>query len=309
MITTVTLNTSIDKAYFMSGTIENGTVMRVSSCKNSAGGKGLNVARTVSLCGEDVLAIGFAGGFNGKYLESLLDQDKIPHCFVKTEGETRSCINILDPTYHSTEYLEPGCEITPEETQKFLETFPLLINDSTVVTISGSVPKGVPKDIYAKMIHIAKSLGKKVFLDTSSEPLKAGLHALPTLIKPNQDELEALFGVTIENFADLLSCGKQLYQTGIPYVLISLGKDGALLICENGVFHGSPPIIDAVNTVGCGDSMLGAFAVAISRAYPPKRALQYAISVATAKAMSTETGSFSPAVAEELFPQITLTDY
>ena len=69
MITTVTMNTSIDKAYFMDHEVQNGTVMRVSRCRNSAGGKGLNVARAVKLCGEKVQATGLAGGFNGKYLE------------------------------------------------------------------------------------------------------------------------------------------------------------------------------------------------------------------------------------------------
>ena len=79
MITTVTMNASIDKAYHMDKEIVNGTVMRVATCKNSAGGKGLNVSRVIKLCGQEVLATGLVGGYNGKYLESLLDEDKIPH--------------------------------------------------------------------------------------------------------------------------------------------------------------------------------------------------------------------------------------
>ena len=130
MITTVTLNASIDKAYFMEKAIENGTVMRVATCRNSAGGKGLNVARTAKLCGADVQATGFAGGFNGKYLQHLLTLDQIPHDFVEVEGETRSCINILDPKYHSTEYLEPGFELTAADEQEFMARFPEIIKDS-----------------------------------------------------------------------------------------------------------------------------------------------------------------------------------
>ena len=111
MITTVTLNASIDKAYYMESSIENGTVMRVKAVHNSAGGKGLNVARAVHLCGEEVLATGLVGGYNGKYLEALLDKDGVSHDFVHIQGETRSCINILDREYGSTEYLEPGFEV------------------------------------------------------------------------------------------------------------------------------------------------------------------------------------------------------
>ena len=111
MITTVTMNTSIDKAYFMDHEVQNGTVMRVSRCRNSAGGKGLNVARAVKLCGEKVQATGLAGGVNGKYLESLLEKDEVQYQFLHIAGETRCCINILDECYGSTEYLEPGCEV------------------------------------------------------------------------------------------------------------------------------------------------------------------------------------------------------
>ena len=87
MITTVTLNASIDKAYHMTEKIENGTVMRVAKTDNSAGGKGLNVARVIKLCGVDSKATGLVGGFNGQYLESLLDADGINHEFGHIQGE------------------------------------------------------------------------------------------------------------------------------------------------------------------------------------------------------------------------------
>ena len=115
MITTVTMNAALDKAYFMNHVIENGTVMRVQECRTTAGGKGLNVARAASICGADVQATGLVGGFNGQYLESLLDKDEIPHQFGHVKGETRSCINILDEGYGSTEYLgKRGRNGTPQ---------------------------------------------------------------------------------------------------------------------------------------------------------------------------------------------------
>lgn len=292
MITTVTLNASIDKAYFMDHSIENGTVMRVGSVKNSAGGKGLNVARVVKLCGEPVLASGLVGGYNGGYLENLLDEDGIPHNFDHIEGETRSCINILDEKYGSTEYLEPGCQVTEEEEKRFLERFPDIIKDSSVITISGSVPRGMSRDIYRKMIGMAKKLGKQVILDTSGDLLEQGLLACPTVVKPNKDELEMLFGVKISSREDVLACAGRLREQKIPYVVISLGGDGALMLCEEGAFHGMPPKLSVVNTVGCGDSMVGALAVSLLRGYKPEEALRYAVAVASANALSPDTGNF-----------------
>lgn len=301
MITTVTLNASIDKAYHMEKKIENGTVMRVHECRNSAGGKGLNVARIVRLCGSKVQATGLVGGFNGQYLESLLDEDGIAHRFGHVDGETRSCINILDPGYGSTEYLEPGFEVKAADMERYLEEFPEIIKDSDVVTISGSAPAGVSKDIYQKLVEIVKAEGKAVLLDTSGELLKKGIKAHPTLIKPNQDEIEALFGKPVTSREDVIERAKELHAQKIAYVVISLGGDGALLVCDEGIYQAIPPKVDVVNTVGCGDSMVGAFAVAIEQKKTPEEALRYASAVGTANALSTNTGDFDPAVLQKIF--------
>ena len=159
MITTVTLNASIDKAYVMERAIENGTVMRVKEVRNTAGGKGLNVAKVARICGADVQATGFAGGFNGQYLEDLARRSDVETRFFHVEGETRSCINILDPKYGSTEYLEPGFDVKAEDVDRFLEEFPSIIDGSSVVTMSGSAPRGVPADIYKKLTGIMKQAG------------------------------------------------------------------------------------------------------------------------------------------------------
>lgn len=306
MITTVTMNASLDKAYFMKNVIENGTVMRVDSARTSAGGKGVNVARAASLCGAKVQATGLTGGFNGQQLEALLDKDGIPHRFCHVEGETRCCINILDEGYGSTEYLEPGCEVSESEEEKFMKMFPDVIRESDVVTISGSLPRGMKKDIYGRMIAIAKEMGKMVILDTSGETLKKGILSCPTLVKPNQDEIEQIFDVKIHSKEEVIRYAKKIHETGIPYVVISLGKDGALLVCEDGIYQGRPPKVEAVNTVGCGDSMVGAFAVAFERKYAPKDALRYAVAVAAANAISPKTGDFDPELCKGLEEQVVI---
>lgn len=303
MITTVTMNASLDKAYFMKTKIVNGTVMRLDSCRTSAGGKGVNVARAAALCGAKVQATGLTGGFNGQQLEALLDKDGIAHQFVHVEGETRCCINILDPKYGSTEYLEPGCEVSADEEQQFMQMYPDIIRDSDVVTISGSIPRGMKKDIYGRMVTIAKSMGKAVILDTSGKTLKQGIRSCPTVVKPNQDEIEQLFDIKIQSMQEVIRYAEKIRDRGIPYVVISLGKDGALLVCGDGIFHGKPPEVEAVNTVGCGDSMVGAFAVALERKYEAKEALRYAVAVASANAMSPNTGDFDPKEIESLLEQ------
>lgn len=309
MITTVTLNTAIDKAYYMEQDISGGTVMRVGRVNNTAGGKGLNVARVIKQCGEKVLATGIAGGFNGKYLEYLLDQDEIPHAFFHVNHETRSCINILDGKFGSTEFLEPGFEISAQEEIAFLSHFQNQIEKSDLITISGSVPRGMSPTIYSQMVSMTKSRNRPIIVDTSGKNLLDVLRAQPTVIKPNQEELEAILNTKITSIQDAVHCANKLFLRGIPNVLISLGKEGALLVCEKGCFHGIPPQVIVANTVGCGDTMVGSFAVAILKKYSPSDALAYAVATATAGAMNERTGYFAPDVRDKIINQIIINKY
>lgn len=308
MITTVTLNVSLDKAYRINTVVESGKVIRVSSCNNTAGGKGLNVSRVVDICGEKVLATGFVGGNIGNLVEELLEKDNIDNKFVHVKSETRNCINILDENNISTEFLESGEMIYDNEVEKFISEFDKIIDLSDVITISGSIPKGVPIDIYSTLINMIKEKGKKVILDTSNQPLKEGIKALPTMIKPNSEEIEMLLGLSISNKTELLESAVNLHKKGIELVVVSLGKDGALLVCDEGIYHGKPPKLEVVNTVGCGDSMVAAFAVGLSRGYSYKECLKYAISISAANAMSLSTGSFEKETAEEIYNNVEIKD-
>ncbi len=301
MITTVTLNVSIDKAYKIKGCVESGKVIRVLECNNTAGGKGLNVSRVASLCGEEVLATGFVGGHCGALAEELLEKDNIKNKFTHVKSETRSCINILDENNISTEFLEKGESISDEEINAFLDDFDKIIEDSNVITISGSAPQGVPTNIYTTLINMIKSKNKKVILDASGDLLKEGIKALPTMIKPNSEEMENLLNVSISNEEEVIKNAIKLHESGIELVVVSLGSDGALLVCKEGVYHGKPPKIEVVNTVGCGDSMVAAFAVAMERGYSNIDSLKYAISISAANAMTFSTGSFNSEDVDNIF--------
>lgn len=304
MILTVTLNVAVDKAYVIEGPLQAGEVMRVKTCSNTAGGKGLNVSKVIGLCGEEVLATGFTGGFNGAYVEQLLTEKGIPNEFVHVKGETRSCINILDGDGKSTEFLEPGAPVTAEEEAAFLRKFETLLPKCSVVTMSGSAPKGIPADIYGKLIAMGKKAGVKMILDTSGQYLIEGVKAKPFLIKPNHDEIAQLLGRPAETMEEMLESAKELHRSGIPYVVISLGADGAAVVCGEGVYTARPPKIQAVNTVGCGDSMVGAMATALERGYGVEEMLRYAVAVSSANAMNLETGYFRQEDMEENLKQV-----
>lgn len=306
MILTVTLNTSIDKLYLMTG-IQPETVMRVKEVHNTAGGKGLNVSRIAGKLGEQVAATGFVGGFNGKYLESLVDTPLVRCAFTHVEAETRSCINCWDLSDgKSTEYLEPGAPVTAEDVERFLADFDRELAGADVVTISGSIPAGAPEEIYCDLIRRCRQAGIPVLVDTSGSRLISAVKELPSLIKPNEDEIAQLTGRSFSGREEAARALMDLHQAGIPWVVLSLGADGALLACDKGVFHGRPPRITPRNTVGCGDSMVAGFAVGFARHLSMAETFRMALAVSAASALSLFTGDFAPADYDRLYPEVSV---
>lgn len=306
MILTVTLNTSIDKLYLMTG-IQPETVMRVKEVHNTAGGKGLNVSRIAGKLGEQVAATGFVGGFNGKYLESLVDTPLVRCAFTHVEAETRSCINCWDLSDgKSTEYLEPGAPVTAEDVERFLADFDRELAGADVVTISGSIPAGAPEEIYCDLIRRCRQAGIPVLVDTSGSRLISAVKELPSLIKPNEDEIAQLTGRSFSGREEAARALMDLHQTGIPWVVLSLGADGALLACDKGVFHGRPPRITPRNTVGCGDSMVAGFAVGFARHLSMAETFRMALAVSAASALSLFTGDFDLADYDCLYPKVSV---
>ncbi|HEX2976376.1 MAG TPA: 1-phosphofructokinase, partial [Bacteroidales bacterium] len=307
MILTVTLNAAIDKRYVVDK-FQPGSVNRVKECSYSAGGKGLNVSRVAVIAGEQVTATGFVGGHAGSYIVEALEGQNVKGDFVHIKGESRSCINIYDETNHTqTEFLEPGVFVTDTDKEEMLKKFMKLVEQCSVVAISGSVPKGVDSSTYISLIEIAKQHHKKVILDTSGKLLEESLIAKPTMIKPNIDEIRMLTGKDMNSKEDLINAAVSLHKSGIEVVAITCGADGSIIACEEGVYQAVVPKIEAVNTVGCGDSVIAGFSVGFSREMPMPEIIRFASAVSAASAMRMETGFYLPKDMQEILPEIKVT--
>ena len=305
-IGTVTLNAAIDKLYVVDR-LDPYRVSRVRQVINTAGGKGLNVARIVALAGERALAAGLLGGYNGMYFESLITEQAIEKRFTRVRGETRCCINLWDlEQSKSTEYLEPGAAVGEEELRLFLDDYRGVVRDSDVICISGSVPQGVPEDFCARLVELAAEGRKPVLVDTTGAQLRAAYGARPTMMKPNTDEIVQLMDVDAGSRESLVRATQEMYKDGIGIAAISLGADGVLITCGEGTFHAVPPRVQVVNTVGSGDSMMGGFAVGIARGYDMVETMRFACAVATANTLSMNTGSYRKEDLDALLPLVTV---
>ena len=305
MITVINLNAAVDKRYELTD-IQKGKVMRARKVENTAGGKGLHVANVVTILGEDVLATGFLGGKTGEFIEEKLAKMVIKNDFVKIAGATRECLAFITDDLIQTEILEEGPSVTKEELDLFLKKYDEILDKSTVIVASGSIPSNVCQDIYEKLINRASRANKKFLLDTSGQLLVDAIRAKPYFIKPNIDELEAISGRKISDELDILKEITKLNEKGIKCVVVSMGKDGSLVGFEGEKYKVQVPKITAVNPVGSGDAFVAGFAVGLHRNYQIEEILTLAAACGTANAMHSQTGFVKAKVVKDILSKVTI---
>lgn len=289
MITTVTLNPAVDKTY-STAMLMPGQVNRMDSVKNIAGGKGINVAKVLRQYDYPVKAMGFIGGYTGAFIETVAGKLQMQCAFTHIEGETRTSINILGGDGYVTELLEPGPTILDEELQKFLKDYEKEIEDSSLVILSGSAPDQVPANIYRELIKLAERKNKKVLLDTSGDFLKEGAMERPFMIKPNIKELEIISGRRIRGLEECKEAAMSLHKEGISHVLVSMGAKGLLYVTDGRVLYAKAPKVKAVNTVGCGDCVVAAFAMGYEQNLKSDELLKLCVGISAANATTLENG-------------------
>jgi tagatose 6-phosphate kinase len=291
-LVTVTLNAAIDKRFELTS-LEPYSTMRLGAGEFSAGGKGLNVARVAAQLDVDVTATGFLAGHAGQFIAEEIGKDGVHPDFVWVPGESRSCLNLVDPIGRSTELLEPGFTVDGDDLDRFGAAMDVLAADAGIVALSGSVPRGCPPDTYATLVNRVKASGALAFVDASGSLLSEVLNASPHFIKPNASEAAELVGEQITTPADAGEVALALHRAyQVDQVVISLGGSGAVLATDDGVWWAEAPALPPVNTVGCGDALVAAYAAATLMDGTPAEALTCSVEVSCAAALSQRTGSF-----------------
>ncbi|MFD1037227.1 1-phosphofructokinase family hexose kinase [Virgibacillus byunsanensis] len=294
MILTITLNPAVDISYRLNH-LSIDSVNRVNGVTKTAGGKGLNVARVLHQLEEDVAASGFLGGSLGNFISSQIAELGIQDYFVPIKGETRNCIAVIHDG-KQTEILESGPNIDLDEAALFLEKFTVYVQQVDIVTISGSLPKGIANDFYEKLLTIAAEHKTPVLLDTKGELLAITLKSKtkPFLIKPNQDELADLVGKNLAEEADIIDALNTSIFADVPWVVVTLGAKGAIVKNEGIIYRVMAPKVDATNPVGSGDSVIAGFAAGLSRGLKGEDLVKFGLTMGVLNAMEESTGQIDP---------------
>ena len=228
MIYTVTLNPALDKTVEIPSFTTDG-VNRIASIRTDPGGKGINVSKVVAALGSTSRALGILGGSTGQMISEALSGLNMTCDFLPVEGNTRINLKVVDPIAHtSTEINEPGVPVDPATLQSLLDHLLKLLRHDDIVVLAGSLPVNAPADTYRVWGDACREKGAKVILDSDGAGMVEGVKAKPFLIKPNSEELSHLMGRALDSQQELTAAARELLQTGVQKVIVSMGSRGML---------------------------------------------------------------------------------
>ena len=265
MITTISLNPSIDRTVVVDNFTQGG-LNRVVSTHSVAAGKGINVALAVSALGVDAECIGFMYREGSNLFEKRLMVNSTAYNFIWCEGSVRTNIKVFDRSKREiTEINESGVQVSEDDLKRMSELVTLHAENTDYLVLAGSLPPGCPADYYRTLIQSVEGLGCRCILDADGEKLAHGLKAAPFLIKPNRYELEQLSGRSLKNRREILAAAREIISGGVSVVAVSLGAEGAMIVDKENALYAPPLPLPVNSTVGAGDSMVAGLAAAFDR--------------------------------------------
>ena len=282
MIYTITFNPALDYVIKLQS-FQTGEINRSEKEYILSGGKGINVSIVLKALEIDSTTFGFIAGFVGEEIERKVKEYGIKTDFIKIENDI-SRINVKITTPSEETAINSKGPFINQTYMKLLYEKIEKIENGDILVLSGSIPKGLQKDIYQNICKMLEQKDVKIIVDATGDLLLKTLEYHPFLIKPNQDELGEIFNIKISDQDKAIEYAKRLQQKGAQNVLVSMGSMGAILLDENGYSYKMKALNTekAINTVGAGDSMVAGFIAGYQLFHNYEKALQMGIAAATA---------------------------
>jgi 1-phosphofructokinase family hexose kinase len=309
MIITVTLNAAIDKSLSVPN-FRLGRRHRTVEQRTMAGGKGVNIARTLKALGQPVIATGFAGGATGTHIVERLTEESILNDFVRIREESRTNTSVLDPTTgQQTEVNERGPEVSEQEIELFRDKLLYLARGAAIVVFAGSLPRGVEPDLYAALIRELERMEVTTVIDTDGEPLRQAVRAEPDVVSPNVLEAEELVG---HEFA-----GEEERSLAVREIA-AFGPREAIMTLPDGCFaqvlvDGQPRLkrarIDPREPIakrGSGDAFLAGYVAARYEGRAPDQCLRFGVACGAESTGRLGAGLIDPREARRLMGAVEL---
>ncbi len=306
MIITVTLNAAIDKTLAVPN-FRLGRRHRAVEQTAMAGGKGVNVARTLRALGQPVIATGVAGGPTGTRIVENLTEEGILNDFVRIREESRTSTAVVDPTSgEQTEINEHGPHVSDGELELFVDKLLYLAKGAAVCVLAGSLPRGVDAELYGRIIDEMKRLGVTTVLDAEGEPMRAATKRGPDVVSPNELEAEGLVGYEFSDEEDRRSGVREMVEMGARESIMTL-SDGCLALLGDGerrVYRATLEPLEPVSAVGSGDAFLAGFVAARYGGRSHEDALRFAVACGAESTQHFGAGRVEQREVERLVPEV-----
>ena len=300
----VTLNAALDLTYHTHAVVL-GDVNRVDPTQSHAGGKGVNVARLLTVWGRAAVVCGFAGGLVGAEIIASLDEAGVGHRMVPCAGDSRRTVTVVGAADRtSTGFYEPGPSISSAEWDAFLATYDEALGSSRLVVLSGSLPPGVPADAYRQLTAAARERDLAVIVDAHGKPLLHALEAGPSIVTPNETELAEAVGLTRPIPLDrAVHAAHRLVAEGAERAVATLGPRGLIGADGTRAWLATTPAVEG-NPTGAGDAVVAALADSELSGQGWPDALRHAAATAAAAVRMPAAGSVDPDHVAELSGQV-----
>ncbi|MCW3033217.1 MAG: 1-phosphofructokinase [Solirubrobacteraceae bacterium] len=311
MIITVTLNAAIDKSLAVPN-FRLGRRHRTVEQRTMAGGKGVNIARTLKALGQPVIATGFAGGATGTHIVEQLTEESILNDFVRIREESRTNTSVLDPTTGAqTEINERGPSVTAREVELFRDKLLYLARGAAIVVFAGSLPRGVEPDLYASLVHDLERSDVTSVVDTDGEPMRHAVRAEPDLVSPNVLEAEELVGHEFATDEERTLAMSEIGELGPREVIMTL-PDGALAqVLVDGQRRLKRASIEPREPIakrGSGDAFLAGYLAARYEGRPPDQCVRFGVACGAESTGRFGAGLIDAREARRLMGDVDLVD-
>lgn len=250
------------------------------------------------------MAYAILAGGTGEKIARMLQSEGIDVEAITVEGETRTNLKVVDDVLGTnTDINEPGPKTSADDANRLARAIAATVGEGDVVVVSGSLPQGIRAEYYAELVVALRHTGAKVFLDADGDPLRIGIKARPSLIKPNDDELSHLVGRELASDAEVAEAARQLVSGGVEEVDVSMGGRGAFFATKDKVILAKAPKVKVGSTVGAGDSVV-ALALAEIRGMRLEDAARLAVATGSANVMCSGTQAAEKSAVEALMPGV-----
>lgn len=251
------------------------------------------------------MAYAILAGGTGEKIARMLQSEGIDVEAITVEGETRTNLKVVDDVLGTnTDINEPGPKTSADDANRLARAIAATVGEGDVVVVSGSLPQGIRAEYYAELVMALRHTGAKVFLDVDGDPLRIGIKARPSLIKPNDDELSRVVGRELASDAEVAEAARQLVSGGVEEVVVSMGGRGAIFATKNKVILAKAPKVKVGSTVDAGDSVVAALAVAEIRGMGLEDAARLAVATGSANVMCSGTQAAEKSAVEALMPGV-----